>query len=197
MIKIGLTGNAGSGKSTVRSIVQNLGIPCLDADRVAHQIYETHPQLVVDLVHQFGESILQDGRLHRPALAEIVFKDSEALHTLNQMVHPIVFEDIQSWVEQHESLGERVVLIEATLILENNRKADYDSLWVVVVEPELQERRLLERGWSKEQIQSRLSQQLPQTQKQAQADLVLKNSSTLSSLESQVRAGLNQLSISK
>lgn len=113
------------------------------------------------------------------------------------MVHPIVFEDIQSWVEQQESLGEKVVLIEATLILENNRKADYDSLWVVVVEPELQERRLLERGWSKEQIQSRLSQQLPQTQKQAQADLVLKNSSTLSSLESQVRAGLNQLSISK
>lgn len=195
MLKIGLTGNAGSGKSTVRSMIQDLGIPCLDADQVAHQIYETHPKLIEDLVQQFGETILRDGRLHRPALADIVFQDSQALDTLNQMVHPIVFEDIQSWVDQQASLGEKLVFIEATLIIENGRQDDYDQLWVVVVEPDLQRSRLLERGWSLEQIQSRLNKQWPQQQKEALADVVLNNSSTLFALQSQIRIAIDQLSI--
>lgn len=195
MLKIGLTGNAGSGKSTVRSMIQDLGIPCLDADQVAHQIYETHPKLIENLVQQFGETILRDGRLHRPALADIVFQDSQALDTLNQMVHPIVFEDIQSWVDQQASLGEKLVFIEATLIIENGRQDDYDQLWVVVVEPDLQRSRLLERGWSLEQIQSRLNKQWPQQQKEALADVVLNNSSTLFALKSQIRIAIDQLSI--
>lgn len=197
MLKIGLTGNAGSGKSAVRSMIQDLGIPCLDADQVAHQIYETHPKLIEGLVQEFGETILREGRLHRPALADIVFQDSQALETLNQMVHPIIFQDIQSWLDQQESLGEKLVFIEATLIIENGRQDDYDQLWVVVVEPDLQRSRLLERGWSLEQIQNRLSKQCPQPQKEAVADVVLKNSSTLSALESQIRVELDQLSILK
>lgn len=197
MLKIGLTGNAGSGKSAVRSMIQDLGIPCLDADQVAHQIYETHPKLIEGLVQEFGETILREGRLHRPALADIVFQDSQALETLNQMVHPIIFQDIQSWLDQQESLGEKLVFIEATLILENGRQDDYDQLWVVVVEPDLQRSRLLERGWSLEQIQNRLSKQWPQPQKEVVADVVLKNSSTLSALESQIRVELDQLSILK
>lgn len=181
---IGITGNAGSGKSELRKYLESLGYPCLDLDQVAHQIYENHPEVLGELVAEFGEEILEEGKLSRPQLAQKAFASQAATQRLNQIVHPLIHQDMDHWLqEQSES---PVVFVEATLILEAGRGAQYSQVWVVTVDSEVQMQRLLARGWDESQIQARLSKQWSQERKAQAAEQVISNSQSLEELHQSV-----------
>lgn len=185
MKKIGLTGNAGSGKSTIRGFFEEVGVPSLDADLVAHEIYKRRPDVVAKLQSVFGEDVVIEGEVHRPTLAERAFASPEKTQLLNSIVHPVVGEEIQSWWSEVESQGTDVAVVEATLLLESGRQDWYDEIWVIGVDPEVQHQRLLERGWTTEQIESRLSKQWPQAKKAQMAQVFIDNSHDKMSLQTE------------
>ena len=182
---IGLTGNAGSGKSTVRKFYEDKGVPCLDADLIAHEIYQRDSALVARLVDVFGVEILdQDEQISRPQLATIAFANQSSTKLLNNIVHPAIFEQIQAWIDSQRQLNPQPdqIIIEATLIIEAGRAEFYDEIWVVTVDEQIQFERLRDRGWSDSEIQNRLSKQLPQTQKTQFAAKVIENNENIQKL---------------
>lgn len=182
---IGLTGNAGSGKSTVRKFYEDKGIPCLDADLIAHEIYQRDSALVARLVDVFGVDILdQDEQISRPQLATIAFANQSSTELLNNIVHPAIFDQIQAWIDSQKQLNPQPdqIIIEATLIIEAGRAEFYDEIWVVTVDEQIQLERLRARGWSDSEIQNRLSKQLPQMQKTQFASKIIENNESIQKL---------------
>lgn len=185
MKKIGLTGNAGSGKSTVRHLFEAQGLPCLDADLVAHEIYQRRPDVLNSIQVEFGDDVVREGQLDRAVLAERAFASPERIEALNSLIHPIVGDEINHWFKTQEDQGFEEAVVEATLIFESGRQGGYDEIWVIIVDAEVQNRRLRSRGWSQREINSRLSQQLAQSKKSQLADILIDNSSDMAALQAE------------
>ncbi len=182
---IGLTGNAGSGKSTVRKFYQDKGVPCLDADLIAHEIYQRDSALIARLIDVFGVEILDlNGQISRPQLATVAFANQSSTERLNNIVHPAIFEQIQVWIDTQRQSNPQPdqIIIEATLIIEAGRAEFYDEIWVVTVDEQIQLERLRGRGWSDSEIQNRLSKQLPQMQKTQFASKIIENNESIQKL---------------
>ena len=102
MLKIGITGGMGTGKSTVCKVFKVLGIATYDADFEAKALYTTNEELKRKVTNRFGEDLYKDGVFQKKVLADIVFNDSEALADLNALVHPIVIEEGERWFENQK-----------------------------------------------------------------------------------------------
>jgi dephospho-CoA kinase len=177
MIKIGITGNIGSGKTTVCQIFEQLDIPIYYADARAKSLMQSSSQLISEIQETFGKDMyLENGVLDREKLANRVFSDEEALRTLNKLVHPIVFEDIQKWMQQNEKNNKKIAIEEAALTFEAGHSSYFD-LMITVVAPE---RKLLERVVQRDkvkrkEVQQRLDRQWPQHKKALQSDIIILN----------------------
>ena len=187
----GLTGNIGSGKSTVARMLRELGAFTLDADEVAREIVSPGEPALAEIVAGFGREILrEDGTLDRGALAEEVFADEKARARLNRITHPRILERIK---ERVSARGDKrqMVFVEASLI---DRKSGglndlIDGLVVVTCPGELRERRVAERdGMSPEEIRRRMDSQMSEAEKASQADFLIENSSDMENLGVRVRA---------
>lgn len=182
---IGVTGPIGAGKSTVLSILRELGAEVIDADKVAHEVMEPSGAAYKAVISLFGTDVLQpDGRIDRARLARIVFNDPEALKRLEAAVHPAVFEEVKRRV----ALSQKpVVALEAIKLLEAGLSITLcDEVWVVVVDEDVQIQRLRERGMSKPEVRRRLAAQLPRSQYERRADVVIDNSGNKGALRRQV-----------
>ncbi len=186
----GLTGNIGSGKSTVAGMLRELGAFTVDADEVAREIVRPGEPALSEIVNCFGQEVLRaDGTLDRGALAEIVFANERDRKRLNGITHPRILERIKEKISARG--GEPIVFVEASLIDRGSGGLDdlIDGLVVVTSPDELRERRVAARdGMSPEEIRRRMDSQVSEAEKASQADFLIKNSSDMESLCAQVRA---------
>jgi dephospho-CoA kinase len=174
MIQVGITGNMGSGKTTVSGIFASLGIPIYDADSRAKWLMENETALVAAITDLFGpEAYLSSGELNRPFISQQAFQSPALLNQLNSLVHPAVARDAQQW---HAAQQAPYTLREAALLIESGSYKQLDKLILVCAPEDLRIARVMERnGWAEADIRARLNKQLPETEKLAYADFVIQN----------------------
>jgi dephospho-CoA kinase len=187
MLKVGLTGGIGAGKSEVSRLLVSYGAVLIDADRIAREVVEPGTPGLAAVVDAFGEGILtEDGTLDRPGLGSLVFADAERLATLNTIVHPLV-RDRSAELEAAAAAGD-VVVHDVPLLTENGLAPLFDLVVVVDASPETQLDRLVRlRGMAEQDARARMAAQATREQRRAIADLVIDNDGPLDALEPQVR----------
>ncbi|MFD6277493.1 dephospho-CoA kinase [Streptomyces sp. NPDC060209] len=193
MLKVGLTGGIGAGKSEVSRLLASYGAVVIDADRIAREVVEPGTPGLTAVVEAFGPGILgQDGSLNRPALGSIVFADPARLATLNAIVHPLV--GARS-AELERAAGDGAVVVhDVPLLTENGLAPLYDLVVVVDAEPDTQLDRLVRlRGMTESDARARMSTQATREERLAVADLVVDNDGPLEDLEPQVRTVWSEL----
>ncbi len=186
MLRVGLTGGIGSGKSEVARRLARYGALIIDADQIAREVVEPGTPGLAQVVGQFGTSVLgKDGALDRQALGEIVFADAELRGKLNGIIHPLVGARIR---ELEQGAGPDAIVVEdIPLIAENDMAGFFDLVVVVDVAPRVQEERLVrERELTRDQVAARMAAQASREQRLAIADIVLDNSGSLAELDREV-----------
>jgi dephospho-CoA kinase len=188
MLVIGVTGNIGSGKSTVCQILDRLGVVVIDADKVAQETYKPHSPTWQELINAFGRDILQpDGEIDRQKLADIVFSRPDALAQLNRIMHPEAQRLAQGKIEVCRQQGAKVVALEATLLIEAEWRDLVDTVWLVVVSEDRVVQRLTQHGGRDEaQVLARLKSQMPAEGKKKYADEIIYNNGDMNQLEIRV-----------
>jgi dephospho-CoA kinase len=173
MLKIGITGGIGSGKSTVAKIFAILGIPVYYADGAAKRLMESNAELQQALVAVFGEELYQNGQLNRPFLANLVFNDSDKLAKLNALVHPATLQDAEEWMQSQTA---PYCIKEAALIFESGAQQNLDYVIGVYAPEPLRLQRVMQRdSATREQVQGRMNKQINETIKMRLCDFVIAN----------------------
>lgn len=173
MLKIGLTGGIGSGKSIVARIFQELGIPVYNADTAARQLMQEDASLKASIEQHFGKDVFENGVLNRKALAAAVFGNKERLELLNSLVHPVTIADAGKWFEQQQAA---YVVKEAALLFESGSVEELDFVIGVTAPLPLRTRRVMERdGLTAQEVQQRMRNQVNDTIKMRLCDFVLIN----------------------
>ena len=180
---IGLTGGIGSGKSTAAKILAEFGAKVIDADKVAHEVFNPGTEGLQVVVETFGEGVLDsNGEIDRKKLGEIVFRDSSALATLNEIIHPRAYELTKSRLEEFRKQGVEVVILEVILLVEAGWDHLADEIWVTVSSEDTVVKRLQEsRGLTKEEILTRIHAQTP-NEEVFKSHVLLKRSNLISNL---------------
>jgi dephospho-CoA kinase len=188
LLKIAITGGAGSGKSTVARMFKDLGAAVIDADEVARAVVAPGQPAWEEIKRTFGPEFFQeDGTLHRDKMAARVFSDPKARERLNKIIHPRVIGEMARRLRDLESRGADLVLVEVPLLFEVGLPSAYDRVIVVYVGPEEQRQRLRNRDRRGEaEITGILEAQWPLKDKRAQADYVVDNGGGLEDTSRQV-----------
>lgn len=184
---IGLTGNIATGKSAVRTMLEELGASGIDADALAHRMIARGAPGFARVVESFGERILNgDGQINRTRLGQIVFGDPEALRRLEEIVHPLVRQEVDLLVR---GARQPVVVIEAIKLLESPLAREADAVWVTDAPPASQVERLMSsRSMSEAEALRRIASQNPQSEKVKVADVVIDTRGALDQTRRQVQA---------
>jgi dephospho-CoA kinase len=187
MLRVGLTGGIGAGKSEVSRLLVECGAVLIDADRIAREVVEPGTPGLTAVVDAFGEDVLaEDGSLDRPKLGSIVFADAEKLAVLNSIVHPLV--GARSRELEEAASADSVVVHDVPLLAENGLARLYDLVIVVDVGPETQLDRLVRlRGMTEEDARARMAAQATREKRLEIADIVIDNDVPLEALERRVR----------
>lgn len=185
MLRVGLTGGIGAGKSEVAGRLVLHGAVVIDADLVAREVVEPGTPGLAEIVRTFGDGVLRpDGSLDRDRLAEIVFAQPESRAKLNAIVHPRVGERMR---ELERAAGDVAIVVhDIPLLAENNLAAGFDEVVVVDAPPGVQEERLAKRGLSSEQARARIAAQATREQRLAVASIIVDNAGTLADLDKRV-----------
>jgi dephospho-CoA kinase len=190
MLRVGLTGGIGSGKSAVSERLAALGAVIIDADKAARAVVEPGTPGLARITEAFGPDVLgEDGSLDRVKLAGIVFGDDAARSRLNAIVHPLVHEHMRAADEAATTVGgpEAIIVHDIPLLAEGGRSAGFDVVIVVDAPPEVQVERLVgQRGMPADQARARMAAQATREQRLAIADIVIENSRTLADLDRRV-----------
>ncbi|MER5957829.1 dephospho-CoA kinase [Streptomyces sp. NPDC056121] len=186
MLKVGLTGGIGAGKSEVSRLLVEHGAVLIDADRIAREVVEPGTPGLAAVVEAFGSDVLApDGSLDRPALGAIVFADADRLAVLNSIVHPLV--GARSAELEAAATGDSVVVHDVPLLAENGLAPLYDLVVVVDASPETQLDRLVRlRGMSEEDARARMAAQATRDKRLEIADIVIDNDVPLDELHRRV-----------
>jgi dephospho-CoA kinase len=186
MLRIGLTGGIGAGKSTVSATFNECGGIIVDGDVIAREVVEPGTEGLARLVEAFGEDILlADGALNRPALAAKAFVDDEKRAVLNGIVHPLVG---QRRLEIIESVSDDAVVVEdIPLLVETGMAPMFPLVIVVTADPETRVERLIKRGMDEADARARIKAQAPEEQRRAIADVLLDNSAAQDELVEKAR----------
>lgn len=205
---IGLTGNIACGKSTVLRMLRDFGAHVIDADQITHQVQLPGQPVYDQIVATFGPNILADpgGPIDRRKLGAIVFADPSALRQLEQIVHPAVHDRIKEWLtktaQQASTAGDafssvrNVAVIDAVKLIEAGWRPICDAIWVVTCTAEQQAARLMStRGMSEAEAQARITAQPPQSEKIAQADIVIDNSGPIEATYNQVASAWRAITV--
>ena len=174
MIKVGVTGGIGSGKTLVCSAISAMGYPIYNADSQAKHIVDSDPEVVAAIKNLFGDSIYVDGHLNRKKVSSLVFTDQQLLDKLNGIVHPAVAEHFNSWVLSNRSRS--MVVKEAAILFESGAYKGLDKTIVVTAPIEVRIKRIQERdGFDRESIMNRIRNQYPQEELVKLSDYVIEN----------------------
>ena len=184
----GLTGNIGSGKSTVAAMFREAGIPVLDADRISREVTAPGGPAHQPLVEEFGPDILgQDGGIDRGKVAEIVFADPVRRSRLEAITHPAILEAMKAALARLSREGHPVAVVEAALIHESGRKGLFEAVISVRCDPSVQRRRLALRGeLTRQQAAARAAAQMDAEEKALASEYVIDNSGEMEETRRQV-----------
>ncbi len=185
VLRIGLTGGIGSGKSTVSRLLEQRGAVIVDADAIAREVVAPGTPGLAAVTEAFGDGVVApDGSLDRPALAAVVFADPEARKRLDAIVHPLV--RARATEVAAAAPADAVVVNDVPLLVETGQAGSYDLVLVVEADPATRVARLVQRGLTDEDARARMAAQATDEQRRAVADVVLDNSGTPDELEAQV-----------
>lgn len=189
-VVIGLTGNFGTGKTTVSQMLARLGAVVINADELGHEFLKPGTEAYREIVSTFGTSFLKEGdEIDRHRLAQLVFSSPEKLATLNRIMHPKMYRVVEEKIAQYRKQGVKAVVLEAALLIEAGWTPLVDRVWVTVSPQETIVQRLKKnRGLYEEQILARLGQQMPSEEKVKHADVVITTDCPLEELEAKVTA---------
>jgi dephospho-CoA kinase len=173
MLKIGLTGGIGSGKSTVAKIFELLQVPVYYADEASRRLYHTDPELMAQIKKHFGEDMYSEGKLNRSKMAEIVFNDPQKLELLNQLVHPPTLRDAQEWIRAQKA---PYVIKEAALLFESGSAAGLDYIIGIQAPVAVRLKRVMDRDkTTREEVLSRMNRQIDEDIKMRLCDFIIRN----------------------
>ena len=184
---LGLTGGIGMGKSTAAQYFRKCGGQVVDTDELARHLVEPGQPALAEIEAAFGKSILApDGRLRRDELAQIVFIDSVARKKLENILHPRIRESWRSQLETWRKENRDLAVVVIPLLFETHAEGDFGKIVCVACSAVNQHQRLLQRGWSPEQIRQRIAAQWPIEDKIAHADFVVWTDGVLENQAAQV-----------
>ena len=188
MLVVGLTGNIGSGKSTVARLLSVRGVPVIDADVLARDAVAAGSPALAAIVARWGPAVLAtDGTLDRPALRRIVFANEPERAALNAIVHPAVKERRDSLLAAARARGERAVVCDIPLLFEAGLVDDVDVVLLVDAPRDVRLERLVrDRGLTRAEATAMIDAQLPTASKRARAGYVIDNDETIDTLRSRV-----------
>lgn len=173
MLKIGLTGGIGSGKSTVAKIFETLGIPVYYADAEAKRLMNSSETLKKVIRQNFGEATYENDQLNRKYLAGIVFNDPEKLELLNALIHPVTINDAEQWMQQQSA---PYSIKEAALLFESGAAENLDFIVGVYAPQALRIKRVMKRdGLTTDEIMKRINRQVNEEMKMKLCDFVITN----------------------
>jgi len=184
MLKIALTGTIASGKSEAGRLLAARGAHVVDADHVAHTVYEPGSDGYAPIIQAFGPDILSpDGTIDRRRLAALVFADANLRKQLTGIVWPLTAQAVDRLAREQEALGTRVFVVEAPLLIEAGWQSYFEQVWLVRARPDTLRRRLKSRGLDEAEIESRLAAATDTEAATAAAHVVIDNDGDLAALE--------------
>ncbi len=173
MIKVGLTGNIGTGKTTVSRIFESLGIPVYHADQEAKKMLE-EPSAKQAILNKFGELVFDQGSVDRKKLAALVFNDAAKLKELNSIIHPLVRKNLADFFIQKKQ--HPYVIQEAAILFESGFDKNFDKIILVTATDQIANKRVMDRdGTSIREVEQRRSNQWSQHKKIGLADFIIEN----------------------
>ena len=192
---IGITGGIASGKSTVSNYLIRCGYSVVDADQVARQVVVPGTDGLKKIVQAFGPKILtDDGRLNRQKLGRVVFNSPDQLQILNKILQPLIRQKIIRQLTALQRADHQLIFLDAPLLFEQHYDALCDLVMFVVTSPAIQLKRLMKRNQlTVEQAEARIKSQMPLATKEALADMVIDNDSTIARTEQQVQQWLDNV----
>lgn len=174
MLKVGITGGIGSGKSTVCKIFETLGVPVFYADDAAKEVMNDDEDLKNNIQLTFGKETYTEGKLNRTVLAQIVFNDKSKLEKLNSFVHPATLKKYNDWEESHSS--HRYCLHEAAILFEAGVAKRMDKVITVAAPEQLRIERIIKRDRiTREEVATRMNNQWTEEQRNSKADYIIYN----------------------
>ena len=185
MIRVGLTGSIGMGKSTTAQMFCDEGIAVYDADATVHQLYSGE---AAPLIEAAFPNTTRDGTVDRTKLSEYVIGKPENMKKLEAIIHPLVHKQEQEFLKQAETRGDKLVVLDIPLLFETGGTDRVDKIIVVTAPAEVQRQRVLAReGMTEEKFEAILTRQVPDSEKREQADFVIDTSLGLEVAREQVR----------
>lgn len=190
MIRIGITGGMGAGKSVISEMMRCLGIPVYDADIASKKILNSNTKVKTQLIELLGEEIFSNGQLNRPLMAQLIFNNNELLLKTNAIIHPAVFEDFIAW---SEAQNKEVVACETAILFESGMVSYFDSILMVSAPLEIRIERCIKRNnFTREQVLERIAKQMDESKKIELSDFVIDNDNR-KALYPQLKNFLNNL----
>ncbi|HWJ90686.1 MAG TPA: dephospho-CoA kinase [Flavisolibacter sp.] len=173
MLRIGLTGGIGSGKTTVAKIFELLNVPVYYADAASKRLYHTDAELMKNIKQHFGEDMYTNDQLNRSKLAAVVFSDAARLNLLNQLVHPPTLRDAEEWMKRQSA---PYAIKEAALLFESGSAGGLDLIVGVSAPLSLRLKRVMDRdGVSREEVLRRTKNQIDEDMKMKLCDFIIRN----------------------
>ena len=192
MVKVGLTGGIGSGKTTVSNFLLDYGIPVYNSDSKGKTLMNTNLELKNNIVSIFGERVYDNGILNTNLLSSIVFNDSTKIEQLNNLVHPKVAQDFNQWVGKNNN--KPILVKESAILIESGAYLNMDKIILVVSEKSTRINRVSKRDNSDlESIEKRINLQLTDNEKIKYADYIIENNSSLENLKLEVLKVVNKI----
>lgn len=195
MVIIGLTGGIASGKSTVSAELRKMGVPVFDADAEARSAVNKGSEGLALVAQAFGSGYLTAaGELDRAKVSELVFHDKQALKTLENIIHKIVWQRAESFLQDCREAKQQAAVLDVPLLIETGWHKQVDCVWLVAVSRRQQiERAMLRSGMTEEEVTARIEAQMSLAEKKQYADVVLDNSGSLEQTLAAVHKELDKL----
>lgn len=194
MLKVALTGGIATGKTYVLQKLQQLGVPCIDSDELAHGVMAPGTEASAAIAERFGDVLAADGSVDRRKLGPIVFADHVARRDLEAIVHPAVYRAVAAGLRAFERIGgSPLAVADIPLLYETGHAHEFSKVMATVCSPEKQLARLRERGLSEEAARQRIAAQLPAEEKARRADYVIRTDGTFDETDAQIERVLRLL----
>ena len=194
MLKLGITGGIGAGKTVVASFLKAMGVPVYIADDEAKKLTCSSPVIKSELIQSFGEELFANDTLNKALLASLIFKNKENLNLVNSIIHPEVLSDFNNWVKKHND--KTLVALESAILFESRFDKNLDLILAVTAPLEERIERIRKRNrLTREEILERITNQLPENEKCGRSDFVVYNNNNKAIIP-QIEYVLEKISIS-
>lgn len=192
MIRLGLTGGIGMGKSTVAQLFAAHDIPVFNADETVHRLQAPHGAAMPALTATFPD-LITDGYLDRPGLRALVLAQPDKMRLLEQIMHPLVRAARAEFIAQAQT--KKAALFDIPLLFEKHSQSEFDKVIVVSCPREIQIERVRQRGLNLDEVHALIARQMPDAQKRSLADYIIENGGSLEATKTQVQAIIKELGL--